>query len=184
MRSHIVISVLALSLALTGGALAQPQQHTPTPQERAAQEQALQAQAQAAAIHPGDDQLTCGQLQTQMMAGVNDPTVQQNMQANAQMAQAQQAQAQQELQRQQHQAPTNIIGSMISSMIPGAGWAQVAQARAQQQQQQQQYEQAQQQSMQMQQNTDAAMPQMMRGQRLYQLAQQKNCPFAQQNAGH
>lgn len=185
MRSHIAASVLAFSLALTGGALAQPQQHTPTPQEMAAHEQSVEAAAQAQAVQPGDDQLSCDQLQQQMMAAVNDPTVQHSIQANGAMAMQQQAQAQQALREHQQHAAPNFIGNMISGFLPGGAAAQTAAAAAQAQHDAAQAQQNQQQMAQMQQNNDTAMPQMMRGQHLYQLAQQKHCAFAtQQNGGH
>ena len=188
MRSRFAASVLALSLALTGGALAQPQQHQPSSQEQLAHMQAVQDAAQAQAVHPGDDQLTCDQLQQQMMAAVNDPTVQQGIQANGAIAQQQQAQLQQEMARQRQQAPANVVGNMVMSMVPGGGYAQMAAAQAQQQHAMAQAAQNQAQAAQMQQNMEASMPQMMRGQHLYELAQQKQCAWAQQqqqpSAGH
>ncbi|MES1201155.1 MAG: hypothetical protein ABUS57_06865 [Pseudomonadota bacterium] len=174
-----LVSVLALSIAISGVAFAQP--HQLTPQEQAAALQASQAQAQAQAVQPGDDQLTCDQLQAQMITQVNDPNVRSNINDAAGIAQHQQQQIAAAQQRQRQQAAPNMIAGMVSGFVPGGAAAATAAARAQADQDAANAKahaaENQAQMSQMMGDMNAIMPQMARGQRLYQLAQAKQCAF-------
>jgi len=77
---------------------------------------------------------------------------------------------------------TSMFMGIASSFIPGLGYAQMAQQQAMNMQYQRQAQQNMAQMMEMGQRMQAIMPQMMRGQRVYELAQAKQCEFAQQQA--
>ena len=171
------VSILAIGIAISGAALAQPRQ--PTPQEQAAAAQAAQAQAQA--VQPGDDQLTCDQLQAQMMASVNDPNVRSNINDAGAIAQHQQQQAMDAERRINAQAAPSLATGIVGSLIPGVAAAAAAAQNAQMQREaanaQAHAAENQAQTNRMMGDMTAIMPQMARGQRLYQLAQAKQCAF-------
>jgi len=173
------VSILAVTIAISGAALAQP--HQPSPQQQAAAAQAAQAQAEAQAVQPGDDQLTCDQLQAQMIASVNDPTVRANTNDAGAIAQHQQQQAMAAERRINAQAAPNLATSIIGSFIPGVGAAAAAAQNAQMAQEEADAKahaaENQAQTNQMMGDMTNIMPQMARGQRLYQLAQAKQCAF-------
>ncbi len=77
----------------------------------------------------------------------------------------------------------NLFMGIASSFIPGMGYAQMAQQQIQGAQMQRQANQNMAQMMEMAARMQTIMPQMMRGQRIYELGQAKSCAFTQQPEG-
>jgi hypothetical protein len=171
MRSHFC-SVLALSLALA----VQPAA-AQSPEEMYESMNASMAQAEAQASRPGDEALTCDQLQTEMVTTMQDPAVQSAIAANGADAQQQLDQMNAATGRAQAQIGVSLFMGIASAFIPGMGYAQMAAQQAMAVQQQRQAQQNMAQIMQMSERMSAIMPNIMRGQRVYQLAQAQQCPF-------
>jgi hypothetical protein len=162
----------ALVLAFAGAASAQDRMAA----SGASLEQAM-AQAQADAIHPGDEQLTCDAMQAEMTAVMTDPSMRAELDQMGATAQAQQDRAQQQQSQQRAMIATGVVTGVISSFVPFAGYAQGAIMQQQMRQQQAQAEVGMRETESMMGNMEASMPQMMRGQRLYDLAQAQDCAF-------
>ena len=162
----------ALAFMLTGTASAQDGMAT----AGASLEQAM-AQAQADAIHPGDEQLTCDAIQAEITTTMTDPSMRAELDEMGATAQAQQERSQQMQAQQRAMVTTGIVGGVISSFVPFAGYAQGALMQQQMRQQQAQGEAGMRETASMMGNMEASMPQMMRGQRLYELAQAQDCAF-------
>jgi hypothetical protein len=175
---RVFCSILALSVALAAApAIAQDAA------EMSARLQAAQAAGIAQASQAGDEALTCDQLQAEITATMSDPAVRtqiDRMGATAQDQRSRIADAQSHMAGQMAgQMGMGVITSVISSFIPGAGLAQSLAMRAQAQSQMAQGQQSQAATMSMAANMEAIMPQMMRGQRIMQLAQAQHCAFLQ-----
>jgi len=171
------VSMLALSAALAlQPALAQ------TPEEMQANMDASIAAARAEAVHPGDEALTCDQLSAEIAAVSQDPNYQAQMAAMGATAQGQMEQMQNARSRMQGQMVGNIGMGIISSFVPGAGYAQMLAQRAQAAQMQEQAQANQAQMAGMMGNMEASMPYIMRNEHLYELGQAKQCEFTQQPA--
>ncbi|MGD9979894.1 MAG: hypothetical protein AB7H66_09320 [Hyphomonadaceae bacterium] len=149
--------------------------------DMAAFEQSMAA-AQAQASRPGDDQLSCEQLEGEMVSSMQDPAVQSAVAANGAHAQAQMDRMNEVQGQMRAQIATNIFMGIASSFIPGLGYAQMAQQQLQAAQYQQQAQQSMAERMQMIERVSAIMPQIMRGQRLYELGQAQQCAFVEQQA--
>lgn len=173
MRALLLSTALSLGLAFAPVAAAQDYA------AMANLEQAM-ASAQAQAIHSGDEQLDCDQLQNEITTTMSDPAVQSAVAANGADAQAQMDRMNEARGQQRANMAMSIFTGLASSFIPGAGYAQMAQQRMQAAQQQQQAQQNMAQMMQMMERMTPIMPQMMRGQRVYELAQAKQCAFIEQ----
>ncbi|MDX2237284.1 MAG: hypothetical protein NW203_06950 [Hyphomonadaceae bacterium] len=147
-----------------------------------AQMQAQQAQAQAAASRPGDEALTCEQLMAEFNTTMNDPQFRAALAQSGAWAQ----QRQQQMQGAQGMAMAGMgIGmamGVASAFVPGLGYAQGAMMNAQAGQMQRQAQQNQADMITQAGNAQAMMPAAYRGQRLYELAQAKQCPFLAQAA--
>jgi hypothetical protein len=172
-----LVSVLALSAALA----VTPAQGQDYEAMAAGMEQSM-ADAQAAAARPGDEQLTCEQLETEIITTMQDPAVQQAVAANGADAQAQMDQMNAARGQMRAQMATSMFMGIASSFIPGMGYAQMAQQRMMAAQQQRAANQNMAQMMEMAQRMQTIMPQLMRGQRVYELAQAQQCAFTQQQA--
>jgi len=170
------ISVLAtvMSVALAGAAAAQPD-----PDAMVARMEQSQAAGAAAAQRPGDDALTCDALQGEMTTLMTSPEMQAFNAANAVFA----AEGQARLAGIQGQMASGMATSfgmgLASAFIPGAGMAQTMAMQAQTAGMQRQAAQNQNRMIQQAGNVEAAMPTLMRGQRLIELAQAKQCAFLQ-----
>lgn len=138
------------------------------------------ALAQAQAARDGDEALTCEQLETEIATTMQDPAVQSAVAANGAQAQAQLDQMNAARGQMRAQMGMSMFMGLASSFVPGLGYAQMAQQRMQAAQQQQQQQQNMAQMMEMAQRMESIMPQMMRGQRIYELGQAKQCAFTQQ----
>lgn len=168
-------SIVALALALAAApALAQDMNQS------AASLEASMAQARAAAARPGDEALTCEQIQAEMGATMNSAEVQENTAAMGESAQRQQEMAERARQAQAGMVGTGIVTGIVGSFIPGMGYVQGLAMQAQVAQMQAQGAEAQRESAGMLSNMEAMMPQMMRGERLYNLAEAQQCPFLQE----
>jgi hypothetical protein len=148
----------------------------------AAQMEQAQADAQAAASRPGDEALTCEQLEGEIVTTMQDPAVQSVMAQNGAYGEEQMARMREAQGRARAQIATSMFRGIASSFIPGLGYAQMAQQQMQAAQMQRQQQQSMADMMAMAQRMQTIMPQMMRGQRVYELAQAKQCAFTQQQA--
>jgi hypothetical protein len=173
MRALLLSSALSIGLAFAPAAAAQ---------DYAAMEnlQQAMADAQAQAARPGDEQLDCDQLQGEMVTAMQDPAVQSAVAANGADAQSQLDQMNAARGQARAQIATNMFMGIASSFIPGMGYAQMVQQRAQAVQYQQQAQQNMAQMSAMMERMTPIMPQLMRGQRVYELAQGQQCAFLEQ----
>ena len=173
------VSMLALSAALT---LQPAWAQTQTAEEMQAQMNASMNAARQGAQHPGDENLTCDELSAQLQAIAQDPAYQAQMAEMGATAQNQMDQMQNARSRAQGQVAGAMVTGVISSFIPGAGYAQMLAQRAQAQQMQRDAQANQAQMAGMMGNMQASMPFIMRQQRLFELGQAKQCAFTQQPA--
>jgi hypothetical protein len=173
MRTFVSMIAISAALALTPAA-AQDYE------AMAAQMEQSQADAQAAASRPGDEALTCEQLENEIATTMDDPEVQQVMVQNGAFAEGQMAQMREAQGRARAQIATGMFMGFASSFIPGLGYAQMAQQQMQAAQMQRQQQQNMADMMAMSERMSSIMPQLMRGQRVYELGQAKSCAFTQQ----
>jgi hypothetical protein len=135
--------------------------------------------AQAAANRPGDDKLDCDALQNELVGNMQDPAVKETV-----LKQGTWAQEQYEKMNAARSTAskasiaTSIAMSIGSAFVPGLGAAAQAQAVAQAQAQVAQAAANQAQMTQNMQAMMAIMPQLMRSQRLFELADGKKCGWA------
>ena len=175
MRTFVSMIAISAALALTPAAA---QDYD----AMGAQMEQSMADAQAAAVRPGDEALTCEQLEGEIATTMQDPAVQEAVAANGADAQAQMDQMNAARGQMRAQMATSLFMGIASSFIPGLGYAQMAQQQMQAAQMQRQQQQNMAQMMEMAQRMQTIMPQMMRGQRIYELGQAKQCAFTQQQA--
>ena len=171
--------VLAASLILSAATTALAQEGTDAMLAAGGRLEAQQAQAQADAIHPGDELLTCEQIQAEMGATMNTPEMQTQTAEMGASAQRQQELQEEATERARGTMATGIVTGIIGSFIPGVGYAQAAAMQAQASQQQAAANESHQEMAGMIGNMSNMMPAMMRGQRLYELAQAQECAFLQ-----
>jgi hypothetical protein len=170
----------SLALGLTFAPIAAAQDEAPNYEAMAAQMEQAQADAQAQAQRPGDEDLTCEQLETEMYTTMQDPAVQSVIAQNGAEAQARMDQMNAAAGQQRAQMAASMFMGLASAFIPGFGYAQMAQQQAMAAQQQRQAQQHMTQMMEMGQRMQTIMPQLMRGQRIYELGQAKQCTFVEQ----
>jgi hypothetical protein len=172
MRS-LFCSALVLVLALA----AQPAAaQTPENDAVATMETAL-ADAQAQAVRPGDEALTCDELQGEFTTLMQDPAIQSAVAGQGEWAQSQLDEMNAARGRAQAQMGVSIFMSLASAFIPGMGYVQMAQQQAMAAQQQAQAQANMARMMTMAEQMTQIMPQLMRGQRVHELAQTQQCPF-------
>lgn len=134
--------------------------------------------AQAAASRPGDEKLGCEELQAQLAQATNDSTIQANVEAAGAAAERDMAAIAAAKRAYDAQLAGSVAGSAAASAAPGGQWAAFGAAAAQAEaskatgagRMQQRAAQAGR-AMQM-------MPQLLRGQRLLELAAAKDCEWA------
>jgi hypothetical protein len=170
---------LAFVLCCSPAAFAQP---SVDPDAMIARLEASQAAAQAAAIRPGDEEMTCEALQAEFTAVMNDPAMRQAQAEMGQWAQERQAQMNQARGQAMAQVGVSVGMGIASSFIPGLGYAQQAMMMAQTRRMQRQAAQNQTETIEQAANAQAMLPAAYRGQRLYDLAQAKHCAFLQEQA--
>ena len=165
MVRHFVLIVL---LSGTSG-LASAQ----APEGTYGQLQATFEAAQAAAIRPGHESLSCEGLAAELVAAAKDTAVQAYIAKSG-------AAAQKQLDAMNAAAGTAAAGSALSlfgSVVPGGAWAGHAAAVAQAEAQKPQAARTIQERMQQAQEMMGIMPQLMRGQRVIELAQARDCEW-------
>jgi hypothetical protein len=173
MRALLVSTALTLSLICAPISAAQDYE------AMAANMEQSMALAQAQAVREGDDALTCEQLEIEIAANMQDPAVQAAIAANGADAQAQLDRANAARGQMRTQMGVGLFMGLASSFVPGLGYAQMAQQQMMAGQQQRQAQQNMAQAALMGERMAAIMPQMMRGQRVYELGQAKQCAFVQ-----
>lgn len=130
--------------------------------------------AQAGAARPGDEQLTCDALQEQLVAIVQDPELQADMQAAG-------AAAMEDLAQTQVSGGTvaaKAAATLIASMVPGAAMGHMAASAAENQALGAAGAARMESMMAMRQQMMSHMAEIMRGQRLIELAHAKQCEWA------
>jgi hypothetical protein len=180
-RCFIAAAVIAVAVA--GSAHAQA---IATPAAQQAQMMKLQAalvQAQAAASRPGDEALGCDVLQQQLVAAVHDPAVQGYVERAGLAAQQKKDAIDKKAAEHNAGAPgkgrlaAQTALGLVSGLVPGAGMpglmAQAAQAPSQQAAASKNLADA----MRLADEMITIMPQVMRGQRLIELAYARKCEW-------
>jgi hypothetical protein len=149
--------------------------------------QMAMADAQAKASRPGDNAMSCDALRVELETMMRDPAVQATAKANGAVAQ----EKLDELEKGKAEAKgaaaaqmaTSLFSGLASAFVPGLGMmtggAQQAAARAQAAQGQAQAAKNQQDMIAMGDRMIPIMPQIMRGNRLMELAQAKKCDWMQ-----
>jgi hypothetical protein len=148
--------------------------------------EASMAAAQAQAARPGDEDLNCEALEAEMIALMQAPEVEARFAAMG----AQGQEMQQDMNEAQRRARARMAAHMFmgmaagiaSSFVPGAGYATMMAQRAQMAEQQRQAEQNRERVSSMMGNLEPIMPQLMRGQRVYELGQARQCAFVQEES--
>lgn len=141
---------------------------------------AAQAAAQSSAARPGDETKSCDALRAEMAATMNDPQVQtaiasMGASAQSQMDRARAAQAG----AVAGAAATTAVG-IAGSFIPGLNWFSQGAMMAQQAAAASQMNAANRDRAAMMADITSVMPQLYRGQHLYDIAVKKNCGFTKQ----
>ena len=141
---------------------------------------AAQTQAQATAARPGDEAMSCDALQAEMAATMDDPKVQASMASMGASAQAQMDKAKAAQAGAVAGAATTTALGVASSFVPGLSWFSQGAMMAQQAQMTSQMNAANKDRAQMIADMNSVMPQLYRGQHLYDIATRKNCSFTKQ----
>lgn len=141
---------------------------------------AAQAAAHASAARPGDETKSCDALQAEMAATMNDPQVQTAMASMGASAQAQMDRAKAAQAGAVAGAATSTAIGIASSFIPGLSWFNQGAMMAQQSAAASQMNAANRDRAQMMTDITSVMPQLYRGQHLYDIAVKKNCSFTKQ----
>ena len=168
MKPLSIVLGVALATACTFGYAQVP----PGAQDYEAMAKAME-KAQAEASKPGDEKLTCDQLQQQLVAIAQDPAYLAYVQAAGVQAQKDLAQ----MQVPQSEIAAKTAATMAASMVPGAALGQVIASAAENQAKMAQS------TARVQSRTDqgqqmmAFMPMLMRGQRLVELAAVRKCEW-------
>jgi hypothetical protein len=136
-----------------------------------------QASAQAAAIRPGDEAMSCEAIQAEMGVMFNDPAFQGAIASMGAAAQSQQNRAKAAQASAVGAGIAGTAASVAGSMIPGMGWLGSAAIQAQQASILAQMPAANRDRAQMMSDMTSVLPQMYRGQRIYEIAQAKKCAF-------
>lgn len=149
----------------------------PVPAQDLAQYQKLaeaMEKAEREAVRPGDERLDCGALEQQVVSAVNAPVVQDYIAKAGRRAEEDRARIRPDPAAMTAQAAVTAF----SSIVPGGGWAGMASAAGQAAGAQAQAAQNIQQRMQQANEMATILPNMMRGQRLIELAQAGKCEWA------
>lgn len=142
--------------------------------------QAAQTQGEADAIRPGDDDLGCEQLEAEIASISTSPEMQAFTTESGDYAQGQQERMNEARNRAVGQAGMGMVMGFASSFIPGLGMAQGLAMQAQMSAMQAQGERDQLEAAARIDRMTPVMPMMMRGQRVYDLAQARECAFTQE----
>ena len=165
MRRLLPIAAFLAALAI-GNAPAQ------TPATMGRDLQAALDAAQAASIRPGDEAMPCDALERELVAVAKDPALQAYVAASGTAAQKQVDAMNAGL---AGRIATQTAITVIGAVVPGGDWLSHSAAVAQGEAQRVQAEGHIQRRMQQAQGMLAILPQMMRGQRVLELAQARDC---------
>ena len=162
-------------IAFVSGLGASSAAQTPgiTPEEL----EAALAAAQAQAARPGDESLDCEALQGELVAAAKDPAVQAHVSKSGAVAQEKIA----AMNRASALVAAQAALTIFSAMVPGGAWLGQAAASAQLPAQQAQAAQNLEQSVEQAREMMTIMPQIMRGQRVIELAQARACDWLSQD---
>ncbi len=178
---HFVFcSALALAVALSPQYAAAQSRADVSSDDMMAQMEAAQAEARAQAVHPGDEALSCEQLQAEMTATMQDPAVQAQFAALGASAEGQMEAADEARGEMMAMMGGSVVLGLASSFVPGLGYVQMAQQRAMAPAMQARSDQNMAQITEQAQGMATVMPQLMRGERVHELAQAKQCAFVQE----
>lgn len=186
-----LVMTAASALALTACAVPNPMgmgvnaamsNSVASSQRQGADLMAAQAQAQAQAARPGDDQMSCEAIQAEMAAMFNDPKFTATVASMGAEAQNQQARAKGAAAAQSGLMAGSMAAGVAGSFLPGGGWLAQGAAQAQMAAAMAQIPAADRSRGIMLADMQAIMPQMMRGQRLNDLAAARKCAFLTQAA--
>lgn len=172
-RQTIVFIILAL---LAGCAFPQQPRQAQLPgmsQDYQAMMQSMES-AQAGASRPGDEKLSCEALQEQLVAVVQDPEFLADVEAAGAAAQKDVAR----MQVAQGELAAKSAATLIASIVPGAAMGHMMAGAADNQARAAEGSARMQEMMAMRQQMMAHMDDLMRGQRLIELAQAKKCEWA------
>lgn len=150
-----------------------PPARAQTPASTYADLQAGLEAAQAAANRPGDAALGCDALEKELVASVNHPAVKSYVAKSGAAAQQQMA----AMDAAKGRAATQTALTLFGSLVPGGAGLGLAGTAAMAQSQQLEAAQNIQQRMQQAQEMIGIMPQIMRGQRVIELGQARNCDW-------
>jgi hypothetical protein len=140
--------------------------------------EAALAAAQASASRPGDESLGCAALEKELTTQANDPALRSYIEKSGAAAQEKMA----AMNAAQGRTKSEAAATLFSSIMPGADMAMTLGAAAQGPGQQAQAAQGMQARMQQMNELVAVMPQLMRGQRVIELGQARNCAWAKSAA--
>lgn len=171
MKPQSIVLVMAL---LTACALSYGQTVTPGgAQDYEAMAKAME-RAQAEANQPGDQRLTCEQLQEQLVGIAQDPAFQAHVKATGIAAEQDLAQ----MQVPKSEITAKTAATLIASTVPGAAMGQMMASAAENQAKMAQGAARVQSRMAQGQQMMVFMPKLMRGQRLIELATVRKCEWA------
>ena len=162
-----LFAVIAVLSAMTAPVRAQ------TPASTYTDLQAGLEAAQAAANRPGDAALGCDALEKELVASVKHPAVESYMAKSGAAAKEQMA----AMNAARGRAATQTALTLFGSLVPGGAGLGLAGTAAMAQSQQLEAARNIEQRMQQAQEMIGIMPQMMRGQRVIELAQARNCDW-------
>ena len=167
-------SIVLLMALLTACAPSYGQAVTPgVPQDYQAMMKAME-QAQAEANQPGDEQLTCDQLQEQLVVIAQDPAYLAHVKAVGIAAEKDMAQ----MQVPQSEIAAKSAATIVASTVPGAAMGHMTASAAENQAKVAQGAARMQSRMAHGMQMMAFMPKLMRGQRLIELATARKCEWA------
>lgn len=166
-------SIVLATVLLAGCAPSFAQAPPALPHDYQAMMQAME-RAQAEANRPGDQQLTCTQLQDQLVAIVQDPAFLAHMKTAGAAAEKDMAQ----MKAAESEIAAKSAATFIASTVPGAAMGHMTASAAENQAKAAQGAARMQSRIADAQQMMAFMPKMMRGQRLVELATARNCEWA------
>lgn len=139
---------------------------------------AVQA-AQAEASRPGDEKLTCEELEAELTATVTDPTLQANIAAGGASAERDMAALAEAKKAYDAQLPAAVAGGVAASAAPGGQYAAMGKAVAEAESKKGIAAQRLQGRASLAAGAMEMMPQLLRGQRIIELGTAKGCEFAE-----
>lgn len=135
--------------------------------------------AQAEASRPGDEKLSCEELEAELAAVVNDPAVQANIAAGGASAERDMAALAEAKKAYDAQLPASVAAGVAASAAPGGQYAAMGKAVAEAESKKAIAAQRLQERASLAAGAVEMMPQLLRGQRIIELGTAKGCEFAE-----